>query len=139
MSALPLHSWFMSDAVGPTIRDPPPEFSLELIFGSSRAMNYTMIQCEGESYPPATTTWELTNPEFPDGQNLVEFTGFNSSIFLLDSPSNSNFSMVSEAIVQLRDPAYEEDGVFTCTVDNGFNSISQSVRLRVKCEWLHRG
>lgn len=94
-----------------------------------------MIACEAATFPPsASASWVLENTEFNEGVDLREYEGFGTTIFLLDSGSVDMNNSVTDAIVQLRDPTYEDDGLFTCTVDNGVKESVQSVRLRVKCK-----
>lgn len=119
------------DADGPTRETPIREFSIETTLGDR--LN---ISCNTISFPPATVSWEVTNAEFPSGESVESMENFGKTIFLQDSNLPRNFTMATNAIVEFTDLAYIDDGVFECTIDNGFSSVSQSVQIRVKCKCL---
>lgn len=104
-----------------------PEFSVDVVLKSDRARSFNGVRCVALSFPPATVTWILTSDEHPNGTNLLALDQFN----LTDSGKNLTFT--EDAIVEMRDLHFEDDGTFVCRVTNGLAEATRVFRLRVKC------
>lgn len=117
-------------AVGPTLEGDQPEFSIEIVLKSDEARSYNRIRCEAFSFPPASVTWILTSEDYPNGTNLLNLEQFNLTT------SGENFTFSENAIVEMRNLRFEDDGNFTCIVENGEAVATRYFRLRVKCMFL---
>ena len=107
-----------------------PEFSIEIVLKTADARSYNGIRCVAVSFPPASASWMLTSEDHPNGTNLLLLGQFN----LTDSfPVENGLNYTEDAIVEMRNLRFEDDGTFVCNVTNGIAEASRVFRLRVKC------
>lgn len=131
--------------LGPRIMGDPLEFSIEITFNSGAAENLTKIRCETKTFPPSSVSWVLVNEEHPceeeeegeeggrcgiNVQQVVNLRNFN--LMLLDYGTKENLTLSTNAIIEMLDLQYDNDGNFTCTADNGYQSETRTFILRVK-------
>lgn len=107
------------------------EFSIDIVLKTDEARSFDGIRCEALSFPPAIVSWILTSEDYPNGTNLLSLEQFN----LTDS--GENLTLSTDAIVEMRNLRFEDDGNFTCIVENGVAVSTRYFRLRVKCMFLH--
>ena len=116
-----------------------PEFSFEVTFGTGAARNYSRLNCESTTFPPATVTWKLVSEDHPcPNEDVEDKCGVNvitldDVVFLPSTGNEENLTLTNDAIVRFLDVQYDQDGRFTCTVENDLMSSTRSFTLRVKC------
>lgn len=112
------------------IRTKKPDFSFEVILNSDSARLFDEIRCETTSFPAAEVVWTLDSDDydFQDVSNITNGDRFR----LVNSGSIDNVTMTTNAIINMTNLQYTDDGNFTCTATNKYLSKAQWAVLRVK-------
>ena len=140
--------FFFPLVVGPRIMGEALEFSIEIIFNTGDAENLTEIRCETKTFPPSSVSWLLINEEYPCEEEEEEGEGEGErrrcgikvqdldfdNLMLLDYGTMENLTLSTNAIIEMLNLQYDNDGNFTCTAENGYHSETRTFILRVKCE-----